>query len=81
MSDRRQYVVVGDGASNWSDVTSGVPQGSVLRPLLFVIYVNELPEVVNNILFLFADDAKLFSRIVDLNDRVNLQSDLDNLFG
>ena len=45
------------------------------------MYVNELPEVVRNILFLFADDTKLFSRIVDLNDRVNLQSDLDNLFG
>ena len=75
LSDRRQYVVVGDGASNWSDVTSDVP---LLGPLLFVIYVNE---VVRNILFLFADEAKLFSRIVDLNDHVNLQSDFDNLFG
>ena len=63
-----------------SNVTSGVPQGSVLGPLLFVNYVNELPEAVRNILFLFADDAKLFSRIVDLNDCVNLQSNLDNLF-
>ena len=68
MSDRRQRVVVGDGVSNWSNVTSGVPQGSILGPLLFVIYVNELPDVVRNTLFLFADDTKLFSRIADLND-------------
>jgi len=81
LSDRRQCVVVGDGVSGWSDVTSGVPQGSILGPLLFVIYVNELPDIVRNLLYLFADDTKLFAKIADWNDYASLQEDLDNLFG
>jgi len=66
---------VGDGVSNWSNVTSDVPQGPMLGPLLFLIHVNELPDIVRNLLFLFADDVKLFSRIADLNDCASLQSD------
>ena len=47
----------------WRPVTSGVPQGSVLDPLLFAIYVNDLPLIVSSNLFMFADDLKLYTEI------------------
>ena len=67
--------------SNYFSVCSGVPQGSHLGPLLFILFINDLPTVLDssvNIL-LFADDAKLFSPVESLSDAVNLQSNLDKL--
>lgn len=63
----------------WIDVLSGIPQGSVLGPLLFVIYVNELPTLVESDLYLFADDAKIFQKISHYNNTLILQKDLDIL--
>ena len=57
---RRQKVVVNGQSSHWSDVISGVPQGSVLGPLLFNIYVNDIALQVNSSILQFADDLKMF---------------------
>ena len=74
LSNRKQRVVVGDCKSQWSEVTSGVPQGSVLGPLLFVIYINDLPEISQAICKLYADDTKLFS-----SDAAEMQRGIDNI--
>ena len=59
-------------------ITSGVPQGSVLGPLLFLIYINDLPNCVqNSVCRLFADDCILYQRIRSSQDSDKLQADLD----
>jgi hypothetical protein len=66
--------------SQWHKVTSGIPQGSVLEPVLFVIYINDLPECVKSDVFLFADDTNYFREIKDDSDGSIIQSDLNELF-
>jgi len=58
---------------------SGVPQGSVLGPILFLIYINDLDSGVKNWILKFADDTKIFSAVNNDSDRRLLQKDLDNL--
>ena len=60
-----------------SQVTSGVPQGSVLGPLLFICYINDLPKEVNSAVKLYADDVLLYRAIHSIADRDMLQKDLD----
>ena len=79
LTDRMQQVVVGEGASGWCKVTSGVPQGSVLGPVLFTIYVNDLPGQTISSMKMFADDAKLYRPISSPADSQTLQHDLKKL--
>ena len=80
LSSRRQCVVFNHSVSDEILVSSGVPQGNHLGPILFMIFINDLPSVVvhSNIL-MFADDVKLFKVLNDLYDCELLQHDLDNL--
>ena len=68
MCNRKQCVIVNGTRSSYVNVTSGVPQGSVLGPLLFLIYIIDLPDVVFNLVKLFTDDTKLFAGIRSLSD-------------
>ena len=79
LTDRYQQVVVGAASSTWGKVTSGVPQGSVLGPTLFTLYVNDLPSQVCSSLKMFADDTKLYRRIRNPSDTQALQDDLTKL--
>ena len=77
--NRSQFVEIDNGRSENFKITSGVPQGSNLGPLFFLLFINDLPLFIKycNIL-LFADDTKLFLEIKDSKDALLLQSDLDN---
>ena len=79
LSERWQAVAVGNSISSPVKVTSGVPQGSVLGPLLFLLYVNELPKLTKSELKMFADDVKLFRGIESAADVQTLQDDLNVL--
>ena len=65
--------------SSWVDVTSDVPQGSVLGPVLFVLYTNDLPDKLLNENKLYADDSKIIAVIRDLSSSLSLQGDLDTV--
>ena len=79
LKDRSQRVVLGEFISEWTKVLSGVPQGSVLGPLLFVIYINDLLIGLLNKGKLFADDTKSINITQCEQDCMNMQTDLDNL--
>ena len=63
----------------WSKIISGVPQGSVLGPILFLIFINDLPDEIKTPLLMFADDTKLFRKIESLYDNTTLQEDISKL--
>ena len=82
LSDRSQRVLVNNSLSCPLPVKSGVPQGSILGPLLFIIYVNDLcDKVENSTIFKFADDLKCFKAIHCITDSNQLQNDLNSLYG
>ena len=56
-------MVVCGSASDWQSVTSGIPPGSVLGPILFLIFINDLPDAINCCIKLFADDAKIYPQV------------------
>ena len=67
LTDRQQRVVLNGRTSSWQNVYAGVPQGSVLSPLLFLIYINHLPDGLTSMCEIFADDTSLFSKVIDKN--------------
>lgn len=79
LTDRKQKVSVNGAESISHDVTSGIPQGSVLGHILFVIYINDMPDHVDSEAYLFADDTKVYKEIKTQTDTTSLQKDLDNL--
>ena len=79
LQNRQQRVVVETEMSGWTQVLSGVPQGSILGPVLFLIYINDVPKQVESDVKLFADDTKLYRKIEKQEDRITLQSDLCKL--
>ena len=68
-----------NGVSAWQPVTSGVPQGSILGPVLFLLYVNDLPDAMSSTAKMFANDTKVYRRINRREDCQNLQDDLNLL--
>ena len=80
LSNRYQYVSINDKKSCLSQVTSGVPQGSVLGPTLFIYFINDLPDVVSTFLKIFADDTKTYQPICSITDRNKLQDTLNKLY-
>ena len=79
LNSRTQQVLVEGQSSEKVPVVSGVPQGSVLGPVLFLIFINDLPEDINSRTRLFADDCILYRQLSSKNDQQLLQEDLDRL--
>ena len=79
LSNRSQIVVLDGTSSDSVPVTSGVPQGSVLGPALFLLYINDLPDTIDSQVRLFADDTVLYRTIKSDTDHHRLQTDLDKL--
>jgi len=72
-------VFVRGSFSEWIEVISGVPQGSVLGPLLFLIFVRDLPDWIKFSIKMFADDTKIWAKIAVREDAGSLQEDLNRL--
>ena len=79
LTGRKQRVIVNGGESSWLEVLSGIPQGSVLGPILFLLFIDDLPESVEGLVKIFADDTKVFTAVHEESDCKRLQKDLDYL--
>ena len=80
LQSREQRVVLNGQTSGWRKINSGVPQGSVLGPLLFLIYINDLPDGIISMCKIFADDTSVFSKVLDINKPFpELNTDLEKI--
>ena len=79
LTNRIQRFVVDGEVSNWKSVLRGVPQGLVLGPILFLIYINDLDDSITSNVLKFADDTKLFRKVSTDGDKQHLQNDLNRL--
>ena len=82
LTHRRQRAIADGVISNWKSVLSAFPQGSVLGPILFLIYIyiNDLDNDISSKVLKFADDTKVFRKVTHDTDKQSLQDDLDKLF-
>ena len=76
---RQQQVVVNRVMPDWAPVLSGVPQGTVLGPLMFSLYINDITSDIESEIRLFADDCICYREIKDEEDTVKLQRAIDRL--
>ena len=80
LSERYQRVLLNGQSSEWATINAGVPQGSILGPLLFLIYINDLSNGINSDVKLFADDTSIFSTVYDPNTTADsLNKDLQKI--
>ena len=80
LSNRQQRVLVEDHSSAWSTVSSEIPQGSILWPLLFLVYINDISTTLIAPTRVFADDCTLFRDIKCRKDCIQLQNDLTRIY-
>lgn len=79
LTGRKQRVCVNGVSSEWADVMSGVPQGSVLGPTLFIIYINDIDDGLASDILKFADDTKIIKKVATIEEAYTLQEDLHKL--
>ena len=78
LNNRQQRVTINGLESDWRNVTSGIPQGSVIGPVLILVFINDFPCVIEVLLKLFADDAKVYNIISSLNNAQPSQRSVNN---
>ena len=76
LNGRQQRVIISGSVSGWSLVKIGVPQGSVLGPLLFLFFINDLDDGISGIILKFADDTKLMGKVGRVDEIEKLRGDL-----
>ena len=79
LSDRVQQVNENGTNYEWGNITNSIPQGNVLGPILFVLYINDLLENIVSNVYMFVDDTKVFKTITSPDDQHTLHNDLDYL--
>lgn len=79
LMNRKQIVCIDGEKSHNVFPKSSVPQGSILSPLLFALFINDLPPLIKSQILLFADDVKIYYRIKSINDAIQLQRDIDTI--
>ena len=80
LQSRKQRVVLNGKTSGWRKINYGAPQGLLLGPLLFLIYINHLPNGITSMCKTFSDDTSLFSKVIDLDKSVTeLNTDLQKI--
>ena len=79
LSNRYQRVLVNSQSSTWLPIIAGVPQGSILGPLFFLIYINDLSKNLSSITKLFADDTFIFSVVHDVDLSAKQLNDLNKI--
>ena len=75
LSERIQHVVINNSTSSWRDINAGVPQWSILVPLLFIVFINDILTDINSTIKLFADDTILYLLVDDPQETAQTLND------